>query len=120
MQPHHYAYLGVTVSVLYLLYLLFRDTMNRIQYVEHLRIYWITKDNGSSSMPRVAKSFMRQTAHPYWWGNGIQFRVSKYTFQVGVLRGKNKDLLEALDAEEIDMTPQQIREWGRPAPEETE
>lgn len=103
---------GAVVSGL--LYLLFRDTMNKIQYVEHLRIYWITKDNGKKGTPFLTKSFMRHTSEPYWWGDGLQVRFFKWTFQFGILKGKNEDLLSALDGEDLDISPQEIREWGRP------
>jgi hypothetical protein len=106
---------GITAG---LLYLLFKDTMNRIQYVESLRLYWITKNNGEKGMPFIYKSFMRQTHAPYWWGDGLQFRLGRYTFQIGILKGKNEDLLSALEGEELDITPQEIREWGRPSQDE--
>lgn len=90
-------------------YFLFRDTMNRIQYVEHLRIYWITRDTATDETPRVMRAFMKQTAKPYWYGHGVQFKFRRWTFQVGVLDGKapsldkqlGKGWLEEVDTEDI-------------------
>jgi len=95
-------------------YFLFRDTMNRIQYIERLRIYWITKNNGRKGVPLIFPSFMRQTHPPFWKGTGIQVRFFKWTFQVGILREKGEDPVEL---EELDYTAAEIREWERPAVE---
>jgi hypothetical protein len=116
----------ITITVLLVsvvFFVTFRDTLNRIQYIEFLRIYWITRDNGKSGDPFVVRSFMRQIAPPWWRGKGIQFRVSKYTFQVGILREKANvpegsmdsemmGLLSQLDGRELDIDPKVLRdEW---------
>jgi hypothetical protein len=94
-------------------YFLFRDTLNRIQYIERLRLYWITKDTGHKGVPLLAPSFMRQTQAPYWHGTGVEARFFKWTFQVGILRGKGSNPIEF---EELDVPVPTIRDWGRPDP----
>lgn len=74
-------------------YFLFKDTMNRIQYLETLRLYWITKDNGEGQ-PLIAKATMRTTSAPFWRGRGVQVRCGSHTFQVGLLTMR-VDSLEA-------------------------
>jgi hypothetical protein len=70
-------------------YFLFRDTMNRIQYLERLRLYWIIKDDGVKGTPVFTRgTFMRQTAEPYWRGRGFQVRIGTHTVQIGRLRMK--------------------------------
>jgi len=92
-------------------YLLFRDTLNRIQYVEHLRVYWITRNTGVSGQPFVRKAFMRHTSPPYWRGSGIEIRVGSYTVQFGILTGKVDSLLDQLDGRELDVAPKDLRQW---------
>lgn len=66
-------------------YLLFRDTMNRLQYIG--KLYWITRDNGVQGTRHIAfDAFMRGTSPPWKVGRGVQFRWGKYTFQVGICR----------------------------------
>ena len=89
-------------------YFLFRDTMNRIQYIERLRIYWITRDNATDDTPFITRAFMRHTSPPYWRGKGVQFAVGKHTFQVGILTGKAKAKVMSLqewleDEDEVTM-----------------
>lgn len=93
-------------------YLLFRDTMNKIQYLQCIRLYWITRDVGEDWMPFVSRGEMRQTAEPWWRGKGIQFRVGKYTFQVGVLTSRGSDLLDQLGGRDLDMGADEIRDWA--------
>jgi hypothetical protein len=92
-------------------YFLFRDTMNRLQYIQILRLYWITRDNATKGTFIVSPAFMRQTADPWWRGRGLQFRAGKYTFQIGVLTGKGDNLLSQVDGRDLDVAPVQIREW---------
>lgn len=87
------------------------DVMNRIQYIEHLRVYWITKNNGRKGVPLVSYSFMQATQAPYWYGKGIQFRIFKWTFQIGILEGKGED---PMAFEDLDVDVLTLREWGRP------
>jgi len=74
----------ISVMLMIGAYFLFKDTLNRIQYLETLRIYWITKNNGKGQ-PRITRAIMRTTSAPYWQGRGVQFRFGSHTFQVGVL-----------------------------------
>jgi hypothetical protein len=92
-------------------YLLFKDTMNRIQYIEHLRLYWITKNTARSGVPFIAPSFMRQTQAPFWHGTGVEVRFFKWTFQLGLLRGKG---VSPIEFEDLDVPVPTIRDWGRP------
>lgn len=102
----------VALSVLaVMLYFLFRDTMNRLQYVQILRIYWITR-NVPSTDKFFCKAFMRQTAEPWWNGSGYQIRFGKYTFQLGVLTRKNDDLLSQLGGRYLPEKAKSIRDWN--------
>lgn len=111
-------------AVVVLLFFVFKDTVNRLQYIQLFRVYWITKDNGSAGTPVVLRSFMRQTSPPWWRGTGVQFRIGKYTFQVGLLREKATPqvvtdmedeaggLLAQLGGRELDLDAKTIRkEW---------
>lgn len=103
-------YLIAALVAALLLYLLFRDTMNKVQYVETLRIYWITR-NVPSTDKFICKAFMRQTAHPWWNGTGYQLRIGTYTFQFGILTNKNTDLLDQLGGRYLSDEAKSIREW---------
>lgn len=103
--------------VLYLLLVgviaVFGYSMNRIQYVERLRIYWIFRNNAGRGTPFFAPlAFMHQDTEPFWYGTGAQFRLLKWTLQVGTLEGKHDSLLEALGGEELEATPSEIRKWS--------
>lgn len=104
---------GLTLAYLFYHFFMY-DVMNRIQFFAFLRVYWITKDNAPKGAPVVASAFMRQTSEPFWYGKGVQFRLGKYSFQIGILQGKNSDFMEALGAEDLDVTVPEIREWDRP------
>lgn len=101
---------GVFVVFL-LLWLVFRDTMNRVQYIQFLRIYWIIRDTGVLGTPFIIKSFMRQTSEPWWVGSGFQVRVYTYTFQVGYLKYRSSDLLSQLEGRYMSSSPKEIRKW---------
>ncbi len=107
-------YLGIAVILALGVgaYFLFRDTMNRIQYVEHLRIYWITKNTARKGVPFLAPSFMRQTQPPFWTGTGVEVRLFKWTFQFGILQAKGSNPIELKALPEV--TIKELREWGRP------
>lgn len=104
-----WALIGIIVACS--LFLLFKDTKNKIQYIQILRIYWVTRDTGTLGTPVVCRAFMRQTAPPWWVGSGIQFRFSKYTFQVGILKYRANDLLDQLDGRYLNDSPKDIRQW---------
>jgi hypothetical protein len=92
-------------------YYLFRDTMNKIQYLECIHTYWITRDNAAPGTPFIAKAYMRQTAEPYWRGRGVQFRVGTHTFQVGHLTMKVNSLEAQIGRGWYDYTPKELRPW---------
>lgn len=95
-------------------YLLFKDTLNRIQYVGP--VYWVTRDNGSYKDPLITKAFMRHTAPPWKVGKGIQLRCGKYTFQFGLCRStklstEEEGLLHALQGRFLDSDAKDIGNW---------
>ena len=92
-------------------YLLFKDTMNKLQYIQSLRVYWITRDVGGKGVPVISTAFMRQTAEPWWQGRGIQFRAGKYTFQIGILLRKATSLLDQVGGRDLDAEAKEIRMW---------
>lgn len=100
-------------------YFLFRDTMNRLQYVATFRIYWVTRNDGRSGSPVVCRARMYHTAPPWWRGRGVQFRAGTYTFQVGVLTGKGASLLDQLGGRDLEVETSKIRNWGRKRENET-
>lgn len=104
-------YLVVAAVVAVLLYLLFRDTMNRLQYIQTLRIYWITKNNANKKDRTITRASMRQTAEPWWQGSGLQVRFGSYSFQFGILKGKGSSLLDQLGGRDLEETPQDLRKW---------
>jgi hypothetical protein len=97
-------------------YLLFRDTLNRLQYIGF--VYWITRDNGKKGDPFLSVGFMRQTASPWKVGKGVQVRLSKYTVQVGVCRSNKSrisseadGLLHAMGGRLMEEDAATIRRW---------
>jgi hypothetical protein len=105
-------WLAVAVTFLFAAYLLFRDTMNRLQYVQTLRIYWITRNTAPMGTPVVSVGFMRQTSAPWWNGKGVQFRFKNYSFQVGVLTERGDGLIGQLGGRDMDETASEIRSWN--------
>jgi hypothetical protein len=106
--------LFVIPFVIIVLYWLFKDTLNRLQYIGPL--YWITRDNGVYGDRVVTKAFMRQTAAPWKTGKGIQFRFRTYTFQIGLCRStklsqEDEGLLHAMQGRYLDDTVDAIRNW---------
>jgi hypothetical protein len=109
--------LFILISVFALLsvgaFFLFKDTMNKLQYVEYLRLYWITRDIGVKGTPIICKATMRGTGAPYWRGRGIQFRCGKLTFQVGVLKVRVDSLESQISAVGwLDTPTKQLRKWS--------
>jgi hypothetical protein len=90
-------------------YYLFKDTMNHLQVVGP--VYWITKNNTPVS-PFVSKGFMHEISEPWRKGTGIQFRVCKHSFQIGICRKQNLDetsgVLSALQGRFLDTSPGDI------------
>ena len=101
--------LGVTLVGFYFL---FKDTLNRVQYIQAVRLYWITRDDGIVGSPVLSKAFMIQTAQPWWNGKGVRLRAGKYTFQIGVLTHRGESLLDQLGGRDLDDDARRIRDWG--------
>jgi|SaaInlStandDraft_1057018.scaffolds.fasta_scaffold39311_3 hypothetical protein len=94
------------------IYLLFYNTLNKLQAITWLRIYWLVRDIGGDGDPHFSRAFMRQNGAPFWRGQGIQFRRNQYVFQIGILTGKGMSRLDQLDGREMDDSPKEIRQWG--------
>jgi len=108
-----YYYAALLLIVIVGSYFLFRDTMNRVQYVQTLRIYWITRNNSGKGVPLVSTAFMLQTAEPWWQGRGLQFRAGRYTFQFGILTKQGRGLIDQVGGRDMAESAKEIREWGK-------
>lgn len=90
-------------------YYTFKDTMNVLQVVGP--VYWITKNNVPKT-PFVSKGFMHETSEPWRRGTGVQFRVRKHSFQIGLCKKQNLDettgALSALQGRFLETSPQDI------------
>lgn len=90
-------------------YYLFRDTMNVLQVVGP--VYWITKNNTPKG-PFVSKGFMHEIYEPWRKGTGVQVRVFKYSFQIGLCKRQYLDettgVLSALQGRFLDTSPSDI------------
>lgn len=91
--------------------------MNRLYSLFFL--YWIVRDTGTPKDPTISIGFMRQTSAPWRTGKGIQIRISKYIFQVGMSkRNKSIDpsqdelgLLYAMQGRLLGDAPKDIGSW---------
>lgn len=107
----------ITLSLLILtllVYALFRDTLNRLQYLGP--VYWITRDNTPINTPILSFGFMRQTNFPWKIGKGLQIRIKNYSFQFGICKKSNYSnetdgILGALGGRYLDTETSDIREW---------
>ena len=107
----------ITLSILIVTigsYFLFRDTLNKLQYLGP--IYWITRDNTSLTSPFISIGFMRQTAPPWKIGKGLQFRYKNYSFQIGFCRksthnDETSGILGAIGGRYLDDDADTIRKW---------
>lgn len=93
---------------------LFKDTMNVLQAVGP--VYWITRDNGTSDTPFISPGFMRETGEPWRTGNGLQVRLGKFVFQLGVCqKHPNKEeeegLLFAMKGRDMKLKTEEIASW---------
>lgn len=90
-------------------YYMFKDTMNVLQVVGP--VYWITKNN-SPKTPIVSKGFMHETSEPWRKGTGVQFRISKHSFQIGLCKKQDLDettgVLSSLQGRFLDTSPGDI------------
>ena len=102
----------LVASISFNIYLLFFNTMNKLQAITWLRIYWLVRDIGWDGDPRFSRAFMCQNGAPFWRGQGIQFRRKQYIFQIGILTGKGMSRLDQLDGREMEESPKEIRQWG--------
>ena len=108
----------LTVAVALGVYI-FKDSMNVVQHAG--RVYWIIRNNGNNTQPRVCMGFMRQTDPPWLRGKGPQVRIGKFIAQVGILSpdldggrellDEETGLLEALGGYMLEETPDKIRRW---------
>ena len=105
-------WIALALSLALNAYLVFHETLNKIQYVQFLRLYWITRDIGKPGDPHIKRAFMRQTMPPYWRGKGVEFRFKEYTVQVGYLSGMATTLLDQLDGREMGESAKDIRQWN--------
>lgn len=92
----------------------FKDTMNVLQAVGPL--YWITRDNGTKGIPFISPGFMREIDEPWRTGKGIQVRLFKYVFQLGLCRknpNKNEEegLLFAMKGRDMKLKAKEISSW---------
>lgn len=95
-------------------YFLFRDTMNKAQYIERLNLYWITRNTGVPGSPLIKKAWMRQTSAPYWRGKGVEVRIRSLTFQVGLLTMRVDSLDSQLSSKQYlfdAVQPNELRQW---------
>lgn len=80
------------------------------------KLYWIIKNTGKKGDPIVTSGFMRQTSSPWLTGKGLQIRLGKYSFQVGVCgKPQNLDdqggLLYAMQGRLMEESPDKIGDW---------
>lgn len=78
-----YIILAVILLLIVGAYFLFRDTMNKLQYIGP--VYWITRDNGSPDEPHIQRHAFCFGTSPPWKisDTGIKFRWATHTFQIG-------------------------------------
>lgn len=80
------------------------------------KVYWILRDTGKPKDKVLSIGFMRQTSAPWSTGKGIQIRIKKYTFQIGLCSSSNKltddeGLLYAMQGRILDTPPGEIGDW---------
>lgn len=99
---------------LYYGYEIFGNSMNVVQNLGPL--YWIVRNNGKKGNKVFSTGFMRQLSEPWLQGKGLQFRVSKYTLQVGFCRpheylSEEYGVLGAMGGFYMSDTPKEISKW---------
>jgi hypothetical protein len=95
-------------------FFLFKDTLNKLQAVGP--VYWITRDLVVKNSPIITKGFMHETDHPWRHGKGIQIRVPKRTFQIGLCKKQQNfdefsGVLAAVQGRFMDTPATEIGEW---------
>lgn len=102
---------------------IFSNSTNLVQNVG--RVYWIIRDTGKPSDPIIARAYMRQISPPWLIGRGIQVRLTKWTFQIGICDysgdfEEDEGLLRALDGRSLSLDPEEIGEkWNGISAEKT-
>ena len=95
-------------------FLIFRDTMNAVQAVGP--VYWICRDVVPPNTPFIAPGFMRQTSAPWRVGKGIQIKLKKHTFQIGISKvgsdmSEEDGLMTAVQGRFLKAKAKEIRDW---------
>ena len=88
--------------------------MNVVQAVGP--VYWICRDIVPTNTPLIALGFMRQTSAPWRVGKGIQIKVRKHTFQIGLSRvgsdmSDEDGLMTAVQGRYLKDKAKDIRDW---------
>ena len=100
-------------SIFSLGYLVFKDTMNKVQAVG--KLYWIVRDNATDKTPVIGRGFMHEIDPPWRHGKGLQIRVSRWCIQVGLCRAHDYDeesgILAAVNGRFLDIEPIDIGKW---------
>lgn len=93
------------------------NKMNNLHTIGPL--YWVIRDNANDKTPKLAMAFMRQTGFPWRVGRGIQLKMNKYSFQIGLSK-KTKEidtldeaegLLYAMQGRVMETSVLEIGEW---------
>jgi len=95
-------------------FLIFRDTMNAVQAVGP--VYWICRDIVPPNTRLFAWGFMRQTSAPWRVGKGIQIKLKKHTFQIGISKvgsdmSEEDGLMTAVQGRFLQAKAKEIRDW---------
>jgi hypothetical protein len=107
--------IGIAIIISCLIsFLIFRDTMNAVQSVGP--VYWICRDVVPAGTPFIASGFMRQTSAPWRIGKGIQIKVRKHTFQIGISKvgsdmSDDDGLMTAIQGRFLKDKAKEIRDW---------
>jgi len=106
---------GIAILIsCFISFLIFRDTMNAVQAVGP--VYWICRDVVPAGTPFIASGFMRQTSAPWRIGKGIQIKVRKHTFQIGISKvgsdmSDDDGLMTAVQGRFLKDKAKEIRDW---------
>jgi hypothetical protein len=96
-------------------YIIFKDTMNMVQYVG--RFYWVTRDSVNKDDKRISIGFMRQIDYPWLVGKGIQLKLKRHTVQVGWckkrdIKKEEEGLLSSLGGHYMNTSADELSNWG--------
>lgn len=94
-------------------YLVFKDTLNKVQSVG--RLYWIVRDHCPNNGPWFGRAFMHEVDPPWRHGKGLQLKVFKRYIQVGICKKHQYDeatgILAAVQGRFLDIEPIDIGKW---------